>query len=167
VLFPSVTARTPEFHALMDELVRHEKQAVIGKIFRAPGRRGPKPQDEFHLIALIEHVMETEGITQATDAIARLADIFAEERAKPLTERERDMLSLPGKKRLQNLHADLHDLFRLWTKGIYIPGDQLTALPWTPPGYQPEQRPLVRTKLSNAAVFHAPDAKVTEPKKEH
>jgi hypothetical protein len=166
VLFPNVTARTPEFHALMDELVQGEKHDVIGKIFRVPGRRGPKPQDEFHLIALIEHVMATEKLGHVTHAIGRLVEVFVEERAKPITERERELLSLPGKKRLQNLHADLHELFRLWTNGIYIPGEQLTALPWLPPGYKPEQRPLVATKLSNAIVFHAPDDEVTEPNKE-
>ncbi|MBV8756322.1 MAG: hypothetical protein JO257_03540 [Deltaproteobacteria bacterium] len=167
VLFPNVTARTPEFHGLMDELVQGERRDVIGKIFRVPGRRGPKPHNQFHLIALIEHVMTTEKLDHATEAIARLAEVFAEERAKPITDRERELLSLPGEKRLQNLHTDLHELFRLWTKGIYIPGEQLTAQPWLPPGYQPEQRPLVATKLSNAIVFHAPEDEVTEPKKEN
>src|SRR3569833_2080789 len=67
VLFPSIAPRMPDFHALMDELVREQKQDVIAKILRVPGKRGPKRQDEFELVALIEHVMQTEIRTDAAD----------------------------------------------------------------------------------------------------
>jgi len=166
VLFPSVVSRTPDFHGLMHELVRNKKERIIAKIFRTPGRRGPKPQDEFHLIALVEHVMETEQLRHATEAIARLAEIFDEERPN-VQPGETPLPFLPDDKTLQNRHSTLHKLFRLWSGSIYVPADLLTAQPWTPPGYQPEPPNLVATRLSNAIVFHAPDDKVKEPKKEN
>jgi len=168
VLFPSITARSPDFHALMEELARDDQHDAIARILRVPGKRGPKRQDEFELISLIEHVMQTEGLTEAAEAIRRLAEILDEERAKPLKPGERPPPFLPAEHTLRTRHSTLHKLFRLWSGSVYVPAELLTAEPWTPPGYVPEPPPkLVMTKLSNAIVFHAPEDTVTEPKKEN
>ena len=167
VLFDEVVKRTPEFHVLMDDLIESERGDDIRRIFRVPGRRGPKPSDQFFAIALIEHVLDKQKRSEAAEAIRTLREAIAKERQKPTKPGDPDVPSLPGEKALGNLHSRLHKLFRFWRDGIHVPGELLTATPWTLPDSDPTPIDLVPTKLSNAIVFHSPDVKVIEPKKEN
>ena len=161
VLFPSVVARVPEFHALMDELVRNRADDAIRKIVRAPGGRGRPRGDEFYFVAAVEQAMRDHKLERVTDALQLLAKTYREARENGVT-----LPFMSSQKTLQNTHSRLRDLFRLWSRSLCVPPELLTAWPWTPPGYVPEPVPFVVTKLSHAIVLHSPGSTVTEPKKD-
>jgi hypothetical protein len=129
VLFTNIVPRVPEFHPLMDELVAADNKKVIWKLLRFPNTRehGGRPrEDEFYFVALIERVMENRKAESATDAISWIVG-----------EHKAGRLPLPAAlsaKTLQNQHAKLGELFRLWSGSIYVPPDLLTMIPWMPPG---------------------------------
>lgn len=170
ILFPTVLARVPEFHALMDELDRKHDAATIKKIFYVPGGPGRPRVDKFEFIALIEHVMETENLDTITAALRSIARHLEGERERERRgERGADEPAIPkppSPKTLQNAHR-LAPLFRLWSGSLFVVESLLTATPWMPPGFTPEMPQLVATRLSNSIVLHSPADSITEIKKEH
>jgi hypothetical protein len=163
VLFSQVVARVPEFHALMDELVRNRDEDTIRKICRVPGGRGRPRGDEFYFVAAVEQLMKDQKLEQVTDALEQLAKAFKEARESG----ELTLPFMPSQKTLQNTHSRLRDLFRLWSRSLCVPPELLTAWPWTPPGYVPEPLQFVATRLSHAIVLHPPTSTVTEPTEEN
>jgi hypothetical protein len=125
VLFPDVVPRVPEFHGLMDELVRKGDGETIRRICRVPGLRGRPHGDPFYFVAAVEHVMAEQKLERVTDALAWLVNAFAQAR-----ERGEDGLPwLPSKKTLQNAHSHFAEMFRLWSGSRFVPADLLTARP--------------------------------------
>ena len=161
VLFPDVVPRVAEFHGLMDELVRKGDEETIRRICRVPGLRGRPHGDPLYFVAAVEHVMAEQKLERVTDALEWLVDAFAKARARG----EDGLPWLPSRKTLQNAHSRLAELFRLWSGSRFVPAELLTARPWMPPGYRPEPPRLIATRLSNAVVLHAPEDRVSEPKK--
>jgi len=163
VLFLEIVTRVPEFHALMDELTENRDDKAIRQICRIPGGRGRPHGDAFYFVASIEHVMKEHKLQHATDALEWLVKAFQEARENG----EINLPFMPSQKTLQNTHAQLRDLFRLWSRSRFVPLELLTAQPWTAPGYVPEPLQFVATRLSRAIVLHSPTATVTEPKREN
>jgi hypothetical protein len=163
VLFPSVVERVPELHALMDELIRTGDDDAMRKICRIPGGRGRPRSDEFYFVAAVEQAMRDHGLDNVTDVLKLIAEAYKEAREN---EGGRPPF-MPSQKTLQNAHSRLRDLFRLWSRSLWVTPQLLTARPWTPPRYVPQPVSFVATQLSRAIVFHSPGSTVTEPDKEH
>jgi hypothetical protein len=147
--FPTITARIPEFHALMNELLGADEHEAR-RIMREPGSVG-RPRGTFYFVALVEKVMDEQGVT-AKEAAEWLVDNLAHGNDFPF---------VPGVKRIANLHSSLRAHFDLWRRPIFIADAELTAREWCIPGEEFDYSRFVPTVLpGGVVVFHAPEDKV-------
>jgi hypothetical protein len=150
----------------IDHQVQHEhvissdRTLVLLQRVRIEALRDQAPA-QFSLVALIEHVMAEQKFEHVTDVLSWLAKAFQEAR-----ERGETLPWLPSNKTLQNTHARLAELFRLWSGSRYVRRELVTTLEWRPPGWKFELPKLVATQLSRTIVLHSPEDKISEPKKE-
>jgi hypothetical protein len=126
-LFQGIVLRVPEFHVLLHELFDTDRASLEKLLFKPEKpKRGRPPRDSFYLVALIDWLMESQAIDEASEAISWLREHRFELRLS------RD--DLPNEKRLANLHAQFARLNRLWSRSIYVPPELLTMLPPIAPG---------------------------------
>jgi hypothetical protein len=153
--FKRVTERVSEFHALMESLVDAGDTASVERIMRDPGCPG-RPRDNLTYVALIEQVMSEHPGWNAKQAAEWLIENL----------RGGTPISIPGVKRLQNVHSELKHVFALWHKPLFVRPECLTAEPWLPPGRVPWWETFLATAVvtrlpSGAVVIHSPEDTVT------
>jgi len=154
--FGSIAERVPEFHALMNGLVDAGDAAAVERIMRDPGSPG-RPRDNLIYVALIEQVMAEHVGWSAKRAAEWLIENL----------RGKTPISIPGQKRLQNVHSELKHVFALRRQSLFVRPEFLTAEPWLPPGRESRWDQFFATAVvtrlpSGAVVIHSPDDTVTQ-----
>jgi hypothetical protein len=148
ILFRNLVCRVPEFHVLLGELVERDDRKALVKLLDLPRRgRGRRPGDRFYFVALVEHVMESQGFEEAKAAVAWLI--------QHRSELELPDNWLPRAKTMLNQHARLGEYFQLWSSCVYVKPELLTLMPPEMPGvtFTPEMIELARFPPKNGVEW--------------
>jgi hypothetical protein len=155
-LFPAITPRVPEFHAVMDELVAADCEDDVGRIMREPGSRG-RPRDSLYFVGLVDLVIDEHPGWSAKQACEWIFENF---------ERGEGLPGVPGAERLRNAYSEHRRYYPLWRQSLYVPPHLLTAEPWRRAGDQPKELRLDDYRLvvgPNAFIFHTSNLEVAVP----
>lgn len=113
--FPGITQRTPEFGDVMNYLLRHQHDDVVGRIVGGQ-RRGRRTESHFYLVALVDRFLD-EGSPSIRAAAVKVKEQFGAHLAKDASSIQNDY----------SRYKHLYDLFRA---SKFVPGNELASEPW-------------------------------------